>query len=377
MLDDDLDRIFAIGGIRRLVPRDDSSAPPSDSAVGTKDGFIISAWFEESRRGLSSAGLRIRFEAAKTDDELQNALKPIAVKFDRKHLQLETENTSWESTSPPTGESTVENDVGQSGEAETSERTLLPDSITWTWNYRFDRPAPDRIVELFEATLEVLKSIVKPLSSVCEICKKTPLRDLTLCDGFFLGVGYYCLQCQKKVLEPFVGKMQAYESEPVHNARGLLAGILSALLVGSATGYLAARWMPTSWLAGHKNPLGYLFFLIFILSVGALVLAIQWLTLPALGRLDSTGATIVIGVSFGGIVVANLSYYVFVAQQRATWFPHNFSLMRTAWNVFIDHPARHVVALLATLFIGAFSAFGGIRHAIPSPDVVFEPLRWQ
>jgi hypothetical protein len=253
------------------------------------------------------------------------------------------------------GEESVKTDDDEIGDP--------PDSVAWTWVSKTHKPDPEQVVALLKATLDSLKEIAPPFPQTCELCKKTAVSELTLCDG---TPGYYCDACQEERTGAFKEKLREYESRPVNHQKGLAYGLIGAVLTGLAAGYLAALVLPRiSDMAA---------FWIAALASGFVVSPIYSATKAGLGGIDDRGINIIVAMAMLGMFAGHVFFYIFWAYQMSS---EAFALwmLGAGLSLFLRSPGFHVLTLLVCLFLAVFSVIqGGLRRAVPSPDVTFERL---
>ena len=110
------------------------------------------------------------------------------------------------------------------------------DYLQFNWKYTFRMHSAEKLAAVHTAIVEAIRSVAPPPELKCELCKSTSVGKPQLYNGI---PGYYCGSCQSQAQHEQNAAGEAYEKLETNLPRGLLFGILAAIVGAIAWGGVA------------------------------------------------------------------------------------------------------------------------------------------
>jgi hypothetical protein len=121
---------------------------------------------------------------------------------------------------------------------------VYPLEALWTWKYSFT-PKPEAVAERIEAMLTAVKEVAKPLDGRCEVCHMVSPPEITV---EYQMLSYQCSGCKERLRLEAEAAQREYDAVPGKSARGLILGLVAALVGGVAWAWVASIWgVGTVW----------------------------------------------------------------------------------------------------------------------------------
>jgi uncharacterized Zn finger protein (UPF0148 family) len=338
-------------GFRRHSPRLHKVELIDAPLIGRRDGYITVIGPSEIGPGQATNSKQrvirvfVRFEPTVSAGRLESAIKPCRQSFRGDELKLEYGNSGTEFAEL----------YDETAEAPADP---LPDYFVWIWHYHGSKPAPDYVAALLDASISALKKIALPLREQCEVCGVIAVSEITLRNG---RPGYYCSPCQQKEMNRLNEEESEQEARPRNRQRGLVYGLVSALLLAIGGAYLAS-FLKGAW------PIVVAYF------GSGLLPFVVYDAIRKGGRTDDRVVGLTMWIVFLDVAIANVGYYMFVAL-RVTELPLGGELMRSAFQLFLQEPFWHLIVLIGMWSLSILLLIKrGFREVAPSYNVTFETL---
>jgi hypothetical protein len=177
------------------------------------------------------------------------------------------------------------------------------DFFLWQWNYSFGKPKADQVAALATAMVDAAKQVAPKFAGKCEICKSNSASEILLRNAV---PGYYCSGCQEKLRAEGAVADQAYDALPTNFPKGLLFGVIAALVGGAAWG-LVAYAINRIFLWGG-------------VVIGGLV---SWAVFKGIGKINTAGKIAVGILTVASVLFGDALFYALAAARE---FKISFSM---------------------------------------------------
>jgi len=194
---DYLQRLAPLTGLQHY-PKQGPWARKSGSAIGSRDGYVITIGTIRERQGMKIAIL-LRFKKMEQTQAVKSALKSAGIKKGK---------------------------LGAVGN----------DFVRWEWKYSFAKPKPEEVAKLAEDLRTALKTVATAFDGRCEHCASASTPSLTLMNGL---PTFICAGCQETVRQELNMAAANYDAITPNYPNGLVLGIGAAVVGGLAWGLVA------------------------------------------------------------------------------------------------------------------------------------------
>lgn len=110
------------------------------------------------------------------------------------------------------------------------------DYLQFDWKFSLRRPAAEKVAAVHTAIIEAIRNVAAPAEARCDLCDKTSVSKPSLYNGI---PGYYCGSCQSQAQTDQNAAAAEYAARETNLARGLMFGILAAVVGAIAWGGVA------------------------------------------------------------------------------------------------------------------------------------------
>jgi hypothetical protein len=177
---DYLQRLAPLTGLQHY-PKQGPWARKSGSAIGSRDGYVITIGTMRERQGMKIAIL-LRFKKMEQTQAVKSALKSAGIKKGK---------------------------LGAVGN----------DFVRWEWKYSFAKPKPEEVAKLAEDLRTALKTVATAFDGRCEHCASASTPSLTLMNGL---PTFICAGCQETVRQELNMAAANYDAITPNYPNGLV-----------------------------------------------------------------------------------------------------------------------------------------------------------
>lgn len=193
------------------------------AVIGARDGYLIAAGPVSG-----SSDRRQEFRILVRFTGLEEVLK--------ERLKQLSKDRGWK----------IRTKVSLMSAPEHSESGRCPlSAVLWSWRYSFT-PKPEAVAERLEAMLAAVKEVARPLDGHCEVCQVVSSAEITV---YYEMLSYQCSGCKERLRLEAEAAQREYDAVPGNFARGLILGLVAALVDGIAWAWAASIWGERTVLA--------------------------------------------------------------------------------------------------------------------------------
>ena len=353
MADDYMTQLASLTGLRHC-PKQGPFGDKAGAVIGERDGYILvigpGKAFHNDKKAAINIMVRFR-EAQPGGESLRAAAESLTMPADVPPTPLGGEVVRAAVAAHPAVAAAL--GVSEFSGKHHKQMDLGRDYLTWSWDYSFGKPKADGIVALANALLDAVKSSAPALASKCEICNSNTVSEILLCNGI---PGYFCTGCQETTRYQLDEASRAYEVVESHFGRGLIFGVVAALLGSIAWGGVA-----------------YAIKRIFLWGGVVIGYFIGWAFFKGSGKVDNFGRITVAVLTVLSVLFGDVIFYALIVSQE-TGTPLSVGLFLEIIANFwaIEKESQGGIASIVFALIGAGVYLYSVRK--PKFAVQYEPL---
>lgn len=227
------------------------------------------------------------------------------------------------------------------------------DYLLFNWKYTLSRPSPEKIAAAHTAIIEAIRSVAPPAESRCDICQKSSVTAPSLYNGV---PGYYCGSCQSQAHGQQNAASAEYETRETNLARGLLFGLIAAVLGSLAWG-------------GVAYAINYIFFYGALL-IGAMIAKAVFY---GIGKINLVGQVMVFVLTVTSVFFGDAIFFT-LSVMKSESLPFSADLLFTVVEHMVEIEMSEAQGFFTLLFAVVGAAAVVYSNRKPKFVAEFEPL---